>query len=260
MALEYRRPGRAAQSGFARDHTDQAAVSGVQLGIMRPLILLAIVVALAGDGIGAQAPGPRAYLVAIDDLHLDFRATPRVRKVLQDLAASGREEDTYALVTTGTSSIRLEPTPGVAALRAAVSRITGNGLRERAHLEASADANAATEIRHRASVSDVTIAEAITRLARSFSGPPTILYFTDGYDARLVPAMPEVVRTTKDARGRMIVVSARDLVPREPPSDVRPAEWRAYLEATQASLRTLAEQTGGIAVFSQTELDATLPR
>ena len=228
---------------------------------MRPLILLATVVAVAGGGLGAQAPAPRAYLVAIDDLHLDFRATPRVRKVLQDLVAGAGQEDTYALVTTGTSSIGLAPTPGGAALRSAVSRITGNGLKERAHLDAAVgDANRAAEIRHRASVSDVTIAEAITRIARSFARPPTILYVTDGYDARLVPAMPEVVRTTNEARGRMVVVSARDLVTRDPPADVRPDEWAAYVEATRASLRTLAEQTGGIAVFSQGELDAALTR
>ena len=44
--------------------------------------------------------------------------------------------------------------------------------------------------------------------------------------------------------------------PRNALADVCPDEWMAYVEALRASLRNLAEQTGGRAVFSRSELDA----
>jgi hypothetical protein len=231
------------------------------MNIMRRLMALAIVMGTAVQALGGQNPQPRALLVVVDDVHVDFRSTPRLRKLLQDLSDSGRQDDTWALVTTGSSRIRLEPTRGTAGLRAAVGRITGNSLKLRDQLDAFGDADRTAVVRRRASLSDVVIAQAIEGIADVAAVPPTILYLTDGYDARMVPVMSEVVRATAEARARLIAIWIPGAIPgREPPADVRPDEWRAYLEATRASLRTLAEKTGGLAVFSREELDAAFAR
>jgi hypothetical protein len=227
------------------------------MDIMRRLMALAIVVATGAQAFAGQNTEPRAFLVVVDDAHMDFRSTPRLRKLLQDLSNSGRQDDTWALVTTGSSGIRIEPAKGTAGLRSAVSRVTGNALKLRDQLDAFGDPDRTAVVRRRASLSDVVIGQAIEGIADVAAVPPTIVYLTDGYDARMVPVMSEVVRATAETRARLIAISVPSAIPgREPPADVRPDEWRAYLEATQASIRTLAEKTGGLAVFSREELDA----
>lgn len=220
------------------------------------LMVLAVVMATAGLA-GAQAPAPRAYLVVVDDVHLAFRSTPRTRKLLQDLSKSGREDDTWSLITTGSPGLRMEPTKGGASLRAWVNRVTGNALALREQLNAFGDPERTAIVRRRASLTDIVIAQAIERVAGLVTGPLTIVYLTDGYDARMVPSMSEVVRATGEARAALVAISVPgQFAEQEPPADVRPEEWTAFAEASRASLLTLAEQTGGIAVFSREQLDA----
>jgi len=149
----------------------------------------------------------------------------------------------------------------VPASRAWVSRVTGNALALREQLNAFGDPDRTAIVRRRASITDIVIAQAIERVAEVATGPLTIVYVTDGYDARMVPGMSEVVRATGEARASLVVISVPDLAAmREPPADVRPEEWTAFTEAGRASLRTLAEQTGGVAVFSREQLDTVLAR
>ena len=199
-------------------------------------------------------------MLVVDDAHLDFRQTPRLRKMLQELSRSGREQDTWTLVTTGSPGTRVDTAPGSAAIRAAVSRLTGNALTVREQLDAFGDPDRGAIVRRRALLTDIAISQAISQAA-SESRPLSIVFFTGGYDSRMIPEMSEVVRATGAARARLVVVSVPDLVPeRDVPPDVRPDEWAPYVEALRASLRNLAEQTGGTAVFSRDELDGAFAR
>lgn len=227
---------------------------------MRRLIALSFAAAFAAGTAAAQTPEPRAFLLVVDDLHIDLRQTPRIRKLLQDLSKSARDEDTWALVTTGSSKVKLDPTPGGADIRVALSRVTGNALKVREELDAFGDQDHADVVRRRATLTDIVIGHAISEAADR-GRPLSILYVTGGYDARMVPAMSEVVRATADARARLIIVSAFHVAPLlDPIPDVRPDEWTAYLEATRQSLTTLADLTGGALVFSREELDTALTR
>ena len=224
---------------------------------MRRLVALTFAASLTA-GMASAQPAPRTFLVAVDDLHLDFGSTPRVRKILQDLVNGTREGDLWALVTTGTSSVRLNPGP-VSAVLAAVPRIVGNQVETRESLNAFGDADRATIIRRRASGADIMIALAISEFAGTTRGPLTVFYLTDGYDARMVPGMTEVVHATADSRSRLIVIAPRDIVPPQySPADVKPEEWAAYVDSTRTSIRALAEQTTGTAVFTPRELDAAV--
>ena len=109
-------------------------------------------------------------------------------------------------------------------LRAVVSHATGNGLKVREQLDPSP-----TQSTRRSHVA--------------------------------VHPTPTWVRATGAARARLVAVSVPDLIPgRDVPADVRPDEWTAYIDALHASLRNLAEQTDGTAVFSREELDAEFTR
>lgn len=209
---------------------------------------LAIVVAAAFPVSAAQEPRPRAYLLFVDDLHLDFRQTPRTRKLMQDtLARLAREGNVWALVTTGTSSLSIQPTTDPSAIRSAVSRVTGNALK--------ADA-AGTERRSRADVAYKTAADAITRMAAvPHEGALTVLYISAGYDTRIVDPPSAVVAAAARAGARVIPIHPGF---GEPAATVSPDEWKAYLTATQDSLRRLASETSGVTIFGPDDVEPAL--
>lgn len=222
------------------------------MGIMRRLMAFAIVVAAAVPTLGGQTRAPRTVLLVVDASHIDVRQTPRLRRFPTDLTRGARDVDTWALVTTGSPALRVAPSLGGAGVRAAVVRITGNAPTVREQLDAFGDPDRAAIVRRRTLLTDIVVAQAVSDIAESQAAPLSIVFVSDGYDARLVPEMSELVRAAAEARARLVAVSVRDLVSApEPPPDVRADEWSAYIDATRQSLRTLAEQTGGTAVFSR---------
>src|SRR5204862_1618899 len=195
MAQEYRRgaPGDAMRNRapltFFAGHF---AVPSVKPDVMsRPAVALLVAVALAAPAVHAQTPDPpRAFLLFIDDLHLDFRQTPRTRALMQRLLRDvARDTDVWSVVTTGTSSVNVSPTTDVTAINAAVSRVTGNGLKPSERVPAT-PGSSALELQRRASVSFATATRAIETIAAAAPRASlTVLYVSDGYDASVVPAM-----------------------------------------------------------------------
>jgi hypothetical protein len=226
---------------------------------MRALFTLVAIVAVAVNGVVAQAPAPRAFLLLVDDLHLDFRQTPRTRAMVQRLLRDvAREGDIWAIATTGTSSLNVPATTDVTAVTAAVSRVTGNALKPSELLTPTPGSNALLEAQHRVAVASKNGADALQRLAAARPNASLIvLHISNGYDARALPGMADFVRAVATTRAYLIVVSpAEFFAGLEPPAGVPADQWRAYIEARQTSLRSLAEQTGGIAVGSREALGA----
>ena len=221
-----------------------------------------VLAALAVPAASAQAPPPtRAYLLFIDDLHLDFRQTPRTRKLMQDLIARlAREGDVWSVVTSGTSSLRLPPTTDLAAVRASVSRVTGNALKPAERVPVSPGVNDGSELQHRADVAFRTGADGLERLAGAAPGPSlTVLYVSEGYDTRRITGLQALVDAAVRARATMFAIKPFGVIDAVS-SGVADADWNAYVEATRASLRTLAGETGGITVFTPDELEPALER
>src|SRR6266850_8056856 len=71
----------------------------------------------------------RVFLLFVDDLHMDFQNTPRIRdifkKMLKNLIHDG---DMWGMVSTGTSSISIDLTYDRQLLDDAINRISGGGL------------------------------------------------------------------------------------------------------------------------------------
>jgi hypothetical protein len=157
----------------------------------RIAILLLVLAVHAATTVNGQTPErPRVFLLVIDDLHLDFRETPRTRKLIQEILGTvAKDGDVWSVVSTGTSSLTLAPTTDLAAVRAAVRRMTGNALTTSTRLGAAA----AAEHRRRAEVSYQTAADAISPIAAVPNrGALTVLYVSGGYDTR-VAAPPSAV-------------------------------------------------------------------
>jgi VWFA-related protein len=72
----------------------------------------------------------RVFLIFLDDLHLDFQNTPRVRELIKKMLRNLiHEGDMFGIVSTGTSSISEQLTYDRQVLEGAISRATGGALK-----------------------------------------------------------------------------------------------------------------------------------
>ena len=80
------------------------------------------------------------------------------------------------------------------------------------------------------------------------------------------PDLADVTRAANRANATLYTIDPRGLVAGPDIGDEvlnRPeyqTEWQSYLLRTQDSLRTLAEETGGIAIVNQNDMDKALKR
>src|SRR3984893_9502704 len=80
-------------------------------------------------------------------------------------------------------------------------------------------------------------------------------------DAALAIELNELGREANRANATFYTIDPRGLVAGQDLDEtVDPNEWETHLRKTQDSLRTLAEQTGGIAVVNTNDFDKALKR
>jgi len=78
----------------------------------------------------AGSAAANLWLIFIDDLHLDFRATGHLKDLFKQITdALVREGDLFAIVSTGPSSIAIDLTRDRGRLTQAVGQITGAALK-----------------------------------------------------------------------------------------------------------------------------------
>jgi VWFA-related protein len=125
----------------------------------------------------------RIFLVFIDDLHLQFRETPRTRelikKMLRNLIHDG---DMFGIVSTGHSSISEQLTYDRQILESAIERITGGGLTPQEIIQGQAGSQGPTELRHRAHVAFSTAYDLMNNLQKVQNRRKAVIYISSGYD------------------------------------------------------------------------------
>src|SRR5262245_30943608 len=125
----------------------------------------------------------RVFLLFIDDLHLDFRSTPRTRDLLKRMMRLLiHEGDMFGMVSTGTSSISEQLTYDRQVLESAISRITGGGLRAKEIIEGMQGSQGPTELRHRAHVAFSTAYDLMRNLEKLQNRRKAVIYLSSGYD------------------------------------------------------------------------------
>jgi len=125
----------------------------------------------------------RVFIIFIDDLHLDFRQTPRTRKLLQDMLKNLiHDGDMFGITTTGTSSLSIQLTYDRQVLDSAVSRVTGNALKPKEIIEGTQGSNGPTELRHRAHVAFSTAYDLMKNLEKLQNRRKAVIYISSGYD------------------------------------------------------------------------------
>ena len=127
------------------------------------------------EGILLPPPRPtndasgRIFLILVDDLHMDFRNTGRIRdlfkKISKELVHDG---DMFAIVSTGPSSIAIDATYDRKRLDEAINKISGSGPEARRdHLDARRLAGAARSPLPRAR----RVLDGVRRPAEDAAGP-----------------------------------------------------------------------------------------
>ena len=205
----------------------------------------------------AQTPG-RLALLFVDDLHLDFRSTPRLRSLLIRLVPRLMGDgDSLALVTTGFSSVAIAPTTEQDVVLSGLRRITGGALRP----DEIFDRRGSRERRRRSRIAIATARRTIEGLDTIASGRTVMIYVSGGYGERdLTSVLSEIAATANNANTTIHAIDAGSLVdgPNPPPSLSNQSEWEAYHRDAQSSLWALAGPTGGHFISTWSEVDRVI--
>ncbi|HXG56460.1 MAG TPA: VWA domain-containing protein, partial [Vicinamibacterales bacterium] len=125
----------------------------------------------------------RIFIIFVDDLHLDFRNTGRIRdlfkKIAQELVHEG---DMFSVVSTGPSSIEIPLSYDRRRLDEAMKKIAGNGLKPQEILEAPEGADGPAELKYRAHVAFSTAYDMLRQLEQVHNRRKAFVYISNGYD------------------------------------------------------------------------------
>jgi hypothetical protein len=224
---------------------------------LKNLAVVTLVSLLACTGLARAQDGRRAFLLVVDDLHLDFRSTPRTRELIRKvLNLLRRDGDSVAIVSTGQSSVAVPPTSNVARLTSGLSHVSGEGLK----VDQIIDPEKAEERLNRARIAIATARGAIRVVASRVTGPVVVLYFSGGYAEQ--SAATDLAELASDAYRANATIYAFDPRLVGPPWSQASAEnnpaLESYYREARDSLHSLAESTGGRLVSTPGELDGAL--
>ena len=145
--------------------------------------------AAAQEGILLPPPRPtndaagRIFLIFVDDLHMDFRDTGRIRELFKKIAKELiHDGDMFGIVSTGPSSIAIDMTYDRKRLDEAINKISGNGLKPYEIIETPDGSQGPPEVRYRAHVAFSTAYDILKNLEQVHNRRKAFIYVSNGYD------------------------------------------------------------------------------
>lgn len=143
----------------------------------------------AQEGILLPPPRPtndasgRIFLIFVDDLHMDFRNTGRIRdlfkKISKELVHDG---DMFGIVSSGPSSIAIDMTYDRKRLDEAINKISGSGLKPQEIIETPDGSQGPPEVRYRAHVAFSTAYDVLEKMEAVHNRRKAFIYVSNGYD------------------------------------------------------------------------------
>jgi VWFA-related protein len=125
----------------------------------------------------------RIFLIFVDDLHLDFRNTGRIKdlfkKISKELVHDG---DMFGIVSTGPSSLAIDLTYDHKRLDQAIEKISGAGLSPKDIIDVPEGAQGPPEVRYRAHVAFSTAYDIMGKLEQVHNRRKAFIYVSNGYD------------------------------------------------------------------------------
>ena len=125
----------------------------------------------------------RIFLIIVDDLHLDFRNTGRIRDLFKRISRNLiHEGDMFSIVSTGPSSLAIDPTYDRKILDDAIKKISGNGLKPSDIIQGAEGAEGPSEVRYRAHVAFSTAYDMLRQLERITNRRKAVVWVSNGFD------------------------------------------------------------------------------
>ncbi len=125
----------------------------------------------------------RIFLFFVDDLHLQFHNTGRVRDLFRRISKElVHEGDLFGIVSSGPSSIAVDMTYDRNRLEEAIKKMTGNELKPSDIIQGPSGAEGPSEVRYRAHVAFSTVNDVLNELEKVHNRRKALIYVSDGYD------------------------------------------------------------------------------
>jgi VWFA-related protein len=125
----------------------------------------------------------RIFLIIVDDLHLDFRNTGRIRDLFKRISKQlVHDGDMFGIVSTGPSSLAIDLTYDRKILDDAIKKISGNGLKPSDIIQGAEGAEGPSEVRYRAHVAFSTAYDILNQLERVNNRRKAVVWVSNGYD------------------------------------------------------------------------------
>jgi VWFA-related protein len=125
----------------------------------------------------------RIFLFFVDDLHLQFHNTGRVRELFKKIAKSlVHDGDMFGIVSSGPSSIAIDMTYDKTRLDEAIKKIAGNELKPTDIIQGPSGSEGPSEVRYRAHVAFSTVEDTLNNLEKVHNRRKALVYVSDGYD------------------------------------------------------------------------------
>jgi VWFA-related protein len=125
----------------------------------------------------------RIFVFFVDDQHLQFHNTGRVRELFQKFAKDLLHDgDMFGMVSSGPSSISMQMTYDKNRFTEVIKKITGNELKPADIINGPSGAGGPSEVRYRAHVAFSTVEETLNNLEQVHNRRKALVYVSDGYD------------------------------------------------------------------------------
>ncbi len=125
----------------------------------------------------------RIWLIFVDDLHLDFNQTGRIKDLFKKISKElVHEGDMFGIVSSGPSSLSIDLTYDRKRLDEAITKISGAGLKPSEILDAPLGAEGPSEVRYRAHVAFDTAYDILKNLEAVHNRRKAFVYVSNGYD------------------------------------------------------------------------------
>ena len=125
----------------------------------------------------------RVFLFFVDDLHMQFQNSGRVRELFKKIQNNLiHEGDLFGIVSSGPSSISQDMTYDRKRFDEAIKKIAGSGLKPSEIIERGSGSEGPTELRYNAHVAFSTMEEALNNLEKVHNRRKALVWVSEGYD------------------------------------------------------------------------------
>ena len=201
------------------------------------------------------------WLIFIDDLHIDFRNTGRVRQLLRSITTELiRDEDVFAVRSSGPSAIAIGAGSDRARLEAAIRTVTGGGLHASYISNRSSDVS--EEVGFRLGIAFSAVAELLGNGPKSPDRRRVMHYISNGYQSERGRASATSFAAAAQRADVSVFAMNAGGLPSQLAANagVDPTFWKQVEASRRQTLRAIAEPTGGFAVLDSVGFADAMPR